>query len=313
MTLFYLVCAPILAAILSFLLTPPLRLLAIRIGAVDHPGPRKVHTTIIPRLGGLAVVASCAIVTVLLLLSELPKLDRIAEDLAAGLTLGLAVVLMVSIRDDVSPLRAAPKFAAQLVGASLAVGCGIKLGSEVHLFGNTLVLGWFAIPVSLVWIVGVTNAFNIVDGLDGLSAGLALLSALSLAAGSVMVDQFGVALLALILAGALVGFLPYNVYPAKVFLGDSGATAIGFCLACLTLRGGSTLSSGLAVLTPILVIGIPIPWSPWPGEWCGASARAGRWGSSRPTPAISIIACLRWDSTSNARSTSSIARACFSR
>lgn len=258
MTLLYLVFAPVLAAILSFVLTPPMRLLAIRIGAVDHPGPRKVHTTIIPRLGGLAVVASCAVTIALLLWSELPKLDRIASDLAAGLSIGLVVVLMVAIRDDVSPLRAAPKFAAQFVGASLAVAYGIRLSSEVHLFGHTVVLGWFAIPISLLWIAGVTNAFNIVDGLDGLSAGLALLSSISLAAASVMVGQYDLALLALVLAGALVGFLPYNVYPAKVFLGDSGATAIGFTLACLTLRGGATLASGLAVLTPILVVGIPI-------------------------------------------------------
>ena len=258
MTLFYLVCAPLLAAILAFVLTPASRRLAIRIGAVDHPGPRKVHTTPIPRLGGLAVVASCAIVTALLVSSELPRLDRIAGDLVVGLALGLTVVLVVSIYDDVRPLRAAPKFAAQLAGASLAVACGIRLGSEVHLFGNTVALGWLAIPLSLLWIVGVTNAFNIVDGLDGLSAGLALLSALSLAGSAAIVHQYGLTLLALVLAGALVGFLPYNVYPAKVFLGDSGATAIGFFLACLALRGGSTLSSGLAILAPILVLGVPI-------------------------------------------------------
>jgi len=109
-----------------------------------------------------------------------------------------------------------------------------------------------------LWLVGITNAFNIVDGLDGLSAGLALVSALSLAGAAVFVGQYGLAMLALILAGALAGFLPYNIYPARIFLGDSGATAIGFTLGCLALRGGSTLSSGLAILAPILVLGLPI-------------------------------------------------------
>ena len=258
MTLVYLATAPLLAAVLSFLLAPQARWLAARIGAVDRPGLRKVHTAEVPRLGGLAVVASGAIVTSLLLWFELPRLDRIADDLALGLGFGLLPILAVSLVDDIRPLRALPRFLAQLAGASLAVGFGVRLGAEVRLFGESVPLGWAAIPLSLFWLVGVTNAFNIVDGLDGLSAGLALLSAASLAGASLMVGQYGLAMLALVLAGALAGFLPHNLYPAKIFLGDTGAAAIGFILACLALRGGSTLSSGLAILTPMLVLGLPI-------------------------------------------------------
>jgi UDP-GlcNAc:undecaprenyl-phosphate GlcNAc-1-phosphate transferase len=257
-TLEYFVLSPVLAALLSFMLTPWVRRLAVHIGAVDRPGPRKVHSSEVPRLGGLAVVASGAIVAALLFWSAPPQVGRIADDIALGLTFGLLPILICSIADDVHPLRALPKFAAQLAGAALAVGFGIHLGEQVHLFGQTIDLGWFAIPISLLWLVGITNAFNIVDGLDGLSAGLALVSALSLAGAAVFVGQYGLAMLALILAGALAGFLPYNIYPARIFLGDSGATAIGFTLGCLALRGGSTLSAGLAILGPIMVLGLPI-------------------------------------------------------
>ena len=258
MTLLYLSLSPVLAALLSFLLTPRVRRLAVRIGAVDRPGPRKVHSTAVPRLGGLAVVASGAIVVGLLFWSALPQVDRIAAGLALGLTFGLLPILICSLADDLRPLRALPKFATQLAGASIAVGFGIRLGAQIHLFSRTIDLGWLAIPISILWLVGLTNAFNLVDGLDGLSAGLALVSAVSLAGAALFVGQSGLAMLALVLAGALAGFLPYNIYPAKIFLGDSGATAIGFALGCLALRGGSTLSSGLAILAPMLVLGLPI-------------------------------------------------------
>jgi len=257
-TVLYLALSPLLAALLSFMLTPLTQRLAVRIGAVDRPGPRKVHSTAVPRLGGLAVVASGAIVAALLLWSALPQVDRVADNVALGLTFGLLPILICSVADDLRPLRALPKFAAHIAGASIAVAFGIQLGAQVHLFGRTLDLGWLAIPISILWLVGLTNAFNIVDGLDGLSAGLALVSAVSLAGAALFVGQYGLAMLALVLAGALAGFLPYNVYPARIFLGDSGATAIGFTLGCLALRGGSTLSSGLAILAPILVLGLPI-------------------------------------------------------
>jgi UDP-GlcNAc:undecaprenyl-phosphate/decaprenyl-phosphate GlcNAc-1-phosphate transferase len=134
-------------------------------------------------------------------------------------------------------------------------------GSQVHtihLFGNQLHIGWLAIPLSLVWIVALTNAFNLVDGLDGLSAGLALISAVSLGAISVVAHKPTMAIASFVVAAALLGFLPFNIHPARVFLGDTGATAVGFILACLALVGGSTLSAGMAILVPVLILGLPI-------------------------------------------------------
>ena len=245
------------AAILASALTPLVARLAVHIGAIDTPGDRSVHTTPVPRLGGLAVVTSIALAFFLA-----PWLSAgrwyLPPYLAAGVGLGVLPVLLVSIADDIRSVRARYKMLAHLVGASIAVSLGISLAPVVHLFGSPIEIGWIAAPLSVLWIAGVTNAFNIIDGLDGLSTGLALISALSMAAVFALVGQPGMAGVSLVLAGGLSGFLPYNTHPARLFLGDTGATAIGFCLATFSLRGGSTLSSGFAALLPFFILGLPI-------------------------------------------------------
>ncbi len=246
------------AAVISYFLTPVSRALAVKLGAIDRPGPRKIHEAPIPRLGGLAVVSAMVLVLGLLCLFSFPLLQELPRDLFAGLALGLLPILAVSIRDDIRPLGALPKLALQFAGAGIAVWFGIRLGAEVHVFAQPVRIGYLAIPISMLWIVGLTNAFNLVDGLDGLSAGLAVISSLSLAAVSFLVGRYGMASASLVLSGALIGFLPFNIFPARVFLGDTGATAIGFCLACLALRGGATLSAGMAILIPVVVLGLPI-------------------------------------------------------
>lgn len=247
----------ILAALASYLLTPLSARLAVRVGAVDRPGPRKVHTAPMPRLGGLAVIgAAAAGLAVFRLAGNFSPPDR--SDLWQAMALSVLPVLAISIWDDISPLKAGPKFLAEALGAAIAVSLGITLGPEIHILGMAVRIGWLAAPVSWLWLVGIANAFNIVDGLDGLSAGLALIAAASLAAVFLMAHRLDMAVASLVLAGALVGFLPYNLYPASTFLGDSGSNAIGFCLACFALRGGTTLSAGLATLMPVLMLGLPV-------------------------------------------------------
>jgi UDP-GlcNAc:undecaprenyl-phosphate GlcNAc-1-phosphate transferase len=246
------------AAFVGYLLAPLAGRLALRLGAVDQPGPRKVHLRPIPRLGGLAVVAAVAVAAVATFAWLPEEVFRSVRHLLFAVGLGVLPVVAVSILDDIKTLGPAPKFAAHAAGAILAVSLGVSLGSDVHLFGYTITIGVLAFPLSVLWIVGVTNAFNIVDGLDGLSAGLALISAMSLAWAFVIAGQLGMASAVLVLAGALAGFLPHNLYPARMFLGDTGATAVGFCLAAFALKGGSTLSAGFATLLPVLVLGLPI-------------------------------------------------------
>jgi UDP-GlcNAc:undecaprenyl-phosphate/decaprenyl-phosphate GlcNAc-1-phosphate transferase len=260
MSILSLALPALVAAGLTLLLTPLTRRLAFAVGAIDHPAPRKVHSAPIPRLGGLAVAAAVAVVLGAVAVFGSPVAGSIAEETSFAFALALSVlpVFAISLFDDIRPLRPLVKLLVHVAGATLAVWLGIRLPDAVHLFGTSIEVGVLAIPISILWIVGVTNAFNLVDGLDGLSAGLALISALSLAGVAAFVGLWGLASASFVLAGALIGFLPYNIYPAKVFLGDAGANTIGFCLACLALKSGSVMTAGMAVLLPIVVMGLPV-------------------------------------------------------
>jgi len=255
MPVLFLVLPGIGAAVLSWLLTPLARWLALRLGAVDRPIARKIHVAPTPRLGGLAVVG--AAVLVFAFVRATTALIK-PESLWFGLAIGLIPILVVSFIDDVRRLPAVPKFVGHITGAVVAVALGVSLNHDVHVLGYTVHIGMWAAPISVMWLIGVTNAFNLVDGLDGLSAGLAFISAGSLVPVFLLVHQPGIAVAAMILAGALAGFLPYNFHPASSFLGDTGATAVGFTLACLALRGGSTVSAGFATLLPLIVFGVPV-------------------------------------------------------
>lgn len=258
MSLLLFVAPALLAALLSFVLTPLARRAALALGAIDHPGPRKIHSVATPRLGGLAVIGTLLMVLGALAVTEPSGFHILPNTILGAAAAGLLPVLLISILDDLRPQRAFIKLGIHLIGAMTAVALGIRLNDVIHLLGYRIEIGWLAIPISVLWLAGITNAFNLVDGLDGLSAGLALISSLSLAAVSIVTRHYDMAATAAVLAGALVGFLPYNLYPAKLYLGDSGATAIGFFLGCLTLGGGSTTSSGLAVTLPIVVLGVPV-------------------------------------------------------
>jgi UDP-GlcNAc:undecaprenyl-phosphate GlcNAc-1-phosphate transferase len=211
-----------------------------------------------PRLGGLAVMGAAVVVFAANSLFASPASHAIALRLLIPIACGLIPVFIISFMDDIRSVRALTKLIVHFIGAAIAVSGGIVLSPTIAFFGHEMRLGWLAIPISLVWIACVTNAFNIIDGLDGLSAGLALISSVSLAAVSMFTGQYAIASASLIVAGSLTGFLPHNFYPARIFLGDTGATAIGFVLACLTLGGGSVKSAGLAVALPLLIVGVPL-------------------------------------------------------
>ena len=130
--------------------------------------------------------------------------------LLLGLALGVLPIVCVSIRDDIKPMRPAPKFIAHLAGASAAVALGVSLNADIHLFGQTIQIGWLAAPLSVIWLVGTTNAFNIVDGLDGLAAGLGLIAACGLAGVFLLAGENAMAAAAFVVAGAIGGFLPYQ-------------------------------------------------------------------------------------------------------
>ncbi len=255
------------AALLSFLLTPLAIRFAPRLGAIDVPdSERRVHQTPIPRTGGLAVAASFIGVGALGLLAnqvfdvQLPgRPVRIAE--IAALFGGVAVGALIGYIDDRYQLRARWQFGAQLVLAGIALVGGIRidrlpnpLGEGQFIFGDSTIGTLAAVAATTLWVVGMLNSANFVDGLDGLLAGIALIAVTTLGVISLFVPpiQPVVAMLCALLAGSLLGFLPYNFHPARVFIGTAGVFAVGYALAVLSVLGTAKVAVAL------LVLGVPV-------------------------------------------------------
>ncbi|HYQ03669.1 MAG TPA: MraY family glycosyltransferase [Polyangiaceae bacterium] len=251
------------ALLLSVLVTPLVRRFALRIGAVSTPGGRHVNGRAIPRLGGIGLALAWAVPVVVLALQD-PflvhalngRLFQIATVVGGG-----AAICAVGALDDVRGLRSIYKLAAQVAVAIFAFACGFQIQAiQLPLFG-ALSMGVFALPVTVLWIVGVTNAVNLIDGLDGLAAGVTFFAAFtSFVIASISGSVF-VALTMAALMGALVGFLFFNFNPARIFMGDSGSYFLGFVLATTALAGGGLqqkASTAVSLLVPVLALGVPI-------------------------------------------------------
>jgi UDP-GlcNAc:undecaprenyl-phosphate GlcNAc-1-phosphate transferase len=247
-----------MATLASLVFTPIVRHLAIRLGALDRPGERKVHIEPIPRLGGVALMLSLLITMTALQLFGVCNFSTLDLTTSLGILLGCLIVFVAGVWDDIQPLSAAMKFIFQASAALLAIELGVRI-EQVSLLGSgTMELGFIAVPVTFLWIIGITNAFNLVDGLDGLAAGLASIAAGTCAVLFLLRGDTQDAILLLILVGALAGFLRYNFNPAKIFLGDSGSLGVGFLLATSAIRGSQKGATALAVFVPLLIFGLPI-------------------------------------------------------
>ncbi len=247
--------------ILALFMTPWVIKFAVKIGATDTPDIRKVHTSVMPRIGGLAVILS-AIGAIGFLYVVYPGIlpSFFGEDytpiIVACCVLSLFVLGFV---DDLKPLSAAIKFGVQFLIAAVIFSAGFKISNVTNPLGEGMIaIGIFDFPITILWIVGIINAFNLIDGLDGLASGVAVIASVSIFVITSLSGQFQASIFALIIAGALVGFLRYNFNPAKIFLGDSGSLVIGFVLAILSIQTTSKLTSGFAVLLPLLVLALPI-------------------------------------------------------
>lgn len=250
----------LLAMVVSFLMTPIAARLAFWVGAVDRPDARKIHREPIPRLGGLAVLAGfCAPWAALYLIDN--RVARIfQEHEALVLTLLGCGCLMfaVGMLDDIVGLSAARKLAMQVgIAAGMYAG-GIRITEVTNPFGEAWPLGWMAAPLTVLWIVGLTNATNLLDGMDGLVAGVAAVLALSLAMINIIGGNTVVALLTFALAGAALGFLPYNFSPARIFLGDSGSLFMGLLMAGIGTLSFFKAATATLVLVPLLLFALPL-------------------------------------------------------
>jgi len=249
----------LLASGFSFLLTPVVKSIAKKVGALDLPGERKIHSHSIPRLGGLSIfIVFNAVVLItsqigffLFPVAFLKKINFEWLFLASVIVLGLGAV------DDFRRMPAGIKFFFQiLAGLILALTCS-KIEVIALPFG-TFKLGIWSIPVTVFWVVAITNAINLLDGLDGLAAGTSFIVCLAMFGISLLNQNIGIALMSIILAGSILGFLKYNFHPASIFLGDSGAYFLGFILAVLSLQGDLKGTTTIAILIPIIALGLPI-------------------------------------------------------
>jgi UDP-GlcNAc:undecaprenyl-phosphate/decaprenyl-phosphate GlcNAc-1-phosphate transferase len=246
--------------VLCFLLTPMARALAIRYGLIDRPdGERKLHKRPTPTAGGIVVlVSSCAGVLSLLLFSSpmaAPILHQ-GPNLCRFL-LGAAVVCGLGIADDYWRLRGRQKLIGQLVAISIVLSSGLEV-THVRLGTWSIALGPFSVPLTVLWLLGAINALNLLDGMDGLLSSVGLIMAAGMGAMAVVNHQWVPACIALALAGALLGFLNYNLPPATIFLGDTGSTLIGLVIGVLAIRCSFKAPATLALATPLAVLTIPI-------------------------------------------------------
>jgi len=259
------VAAFVVAALISFLLTPVVRHVAILLNVVDEPNHRRVNTRPIARGGGVAVgIAFLGVAVVLTFLVSSGNLAgfslfAIDNDEMAALFLGATVAIVIGLLDDVLNLRARWQLVSQLILAVGAVLLGINITSIANPFGPGQINldGAWGVAFTIFWIVGMINSINWIDGLDGLSSGIGLIAAftlglISLTFGAGLFGQPYVALLCFALAGALLGFLRWNFHPASIFVGTSGVMLIGYSLAILSILGSAKVAVAL------LVLGVPI-------------------------------------------------------
>ncbi len=248
-----LIAAFLLAGVISFALTPLVKVFATKVGAVDIPKDnRRMHKVPIPRLGGMAIFLG-------FIFSMLAFCDITRE--IRGILLGCIIIVMLGVVDDIVQLKARYKLAGQIIAAILPIFYGVRIDMFSNLFPGGapyISLGIFSIPITLIWIVGVTNAVNLIDGLDGLAVGVSAISSLSLLFIALFIAEPQVAIVMAALAGGCIGFMPYNFNPAKIFMGDTGAMFLGYILATISITGFFKFYAIISFLIPFLILGLPI-------------------------------------------------------
>lgn len=244
---------------MAYVLTPPVRSLAQRLGVIAHPGGRRVHARPTPLLGGIAMYIGF-LAGVLLVLG----LDRdIALDKQIlGVIVGATLVALMGILDDRFELPGWAQLLSMIAGGGILAGFGIQVRYVTNPFqgGQVMWLGAAAIPVTLIWVIMVTKAVDCMDGLDGLAAGISVIASGTL---TLMALRLGPrfessAVMSAALAGAALGFLRYNYPPAKIFMGTVGAQFLGFVLAGISIAGAFKIATFVAIVAPILILGVPL-------------------------------------------------------
>ncbi|SEN63631.1 glycosyltransferase family 4 protein [Paenibacillus sp. OV219] len=251
----------IISLCLALVFTPFVIKLANKIGAIDKPNHRKVHTRIMPRLGGLGIYGAF-IGAYFALQPFIPEglLRSYDLKLINALLAGGSIIVIIGALDDRFELSAKVKLLGQIIAACVVVfGFGVKIDLVNIPFGEAMqpVGAWISIPLTILWIVGVTNAINLIDGLDGLAAGVSGIAIGTILVMAAILGFAPVILLCTLLLGGVIGFLVYNFHPAKIFMGDTGSLFLGFALATLSMLGFKQVTM-VSFVTPLLIIGVPL-------------------------------------------------------
>ncbi len=257
----------LLAFIVTFMATPYMIKIAHKVGAVDVPkDQRRMHKKAMPKFGGPAVILGFLVSVIYLLIVmsiensiNLFGLEDYGQKLL-GMLFGILIIAIVCIVDDIKTIKPITKLIGQVLAAIVAVAFGIRIEDITLPFLNTIEMQeMFSIIITVIWIVGVTNAINLIDGLDGLSSGISVISAISLLIIFVLNDSPMVAILLITaLAGALVGFLPFNFAPAKTFIGDTGSNFLGYSLSIISILGVAKTYTAAVIVLPLIVLGLPL-------------------------------------------------------
>lgn len=237
------------AFFLVYFFTFALKKLAFYWGVLDLPDARKVHTKATPRLGGLGIYIGFTLVFLG------------AQDLTPpfwGVFWGSSIILLFGLLDDLKGISPWLKLLGQLGAALAAVSLGVRVDFITHPFDSFIFLGYFAVPLTILWIIGITNALNLIDGLDGLAAGTAAIAAFTLAIVAYLEGEAAVVFPALLLVSCILAFLRYNFYPAQIFMGDSGSLLLGFYLATFSVLGFGKGATFISLVVPIFILGLPI-------------------------------------------------------
>ncbi len=249
------------AAALSFVLVPMVARFARRFAIVDRPGGHHGNGRAVPILGGVAIAASVGLTLAIAGWFEGSLLRPLAEHGAGVLWVATAclLILLLGVVDDVVGVGPLAKLAVQTTVASLVLTAGYGFAAVTNpLTGGHIELGWLGPLATVVWIVAITNAFNLIDGLDGLAAGVALIATLTLLGIALLEGRDDAVLVWAVLAGSLIGFLPYNFPPASIFLGDCGSLFLGFAVAVLSIQSLQKGAATVVLAVPILALGLPI-------------------------------------------------------
>lgn len=241
--------AALFCFVLTLSITPIVKKFALKIGATDKPNERKVHQKLMPRIGGLGIYISFMIGVLVF-----PVENKAVIPIIIGATL----ITIIGVLDDKYELSAKVKFLGQIAVAVITVLGGIQIEFITIPFMDRIEFGIIGIPITILWIVGVTNAINLIDGLDGLAAGVSSIVLITIAGMAISLGNVFVAFLGLMLLGSTLGFLVYNFHPAKIFMGDTGALLLGYMISVLSIMGLFKNVALFSLIIPVVILGVPL-------------------------------------------------------